>query len=183
MHAGALTSRSMAPPGRVATPAATRANPTAVSRSASRLQGQTQMQRPGRAAMKPSQPAAANVAPNLARSAGLKARAAIQRSAPPPANEAPSSASTAGAPPQSSIFGDVNGDGVFNGEDSEALAKYLFMGGPEPAGMNNADVNGDGGVDISDVVSIFNIIQGQGPFVGSGSAATVTPEVTETLTQ
>ena len=68
------------------------------------------------------------------------------------------------------MYGDVNGDGVFNDDDASALINYLFgSGGEAPAGLTNADANGDGGVDISDAIHLMNILRGQGPFPGGAS--------------
>ncbi|MCA8961578.1 MAG: dockerin type I repeat-containing protein [Planctomycetes bacterium] len=89
------------------------------------------------------------VAPSVARSAHMKAAAAS-----PPAS-----------PPTPTVYGDVNGDGVFNDDDASALLGYLFgTGGETPAGLANADANGDGGVDISDAVQLLNSLRGQGPY-------------------
>ncbi len=94
-------------------------------------------------------------APNLAKAAHLKAAGAAAKAQQSQPSEQPS--------PTSSMYGDVNGDGVFNNDDASALLGYLF-GGEAPEGVANADANGDGNVDISDAVQLLNILRGQGPY-------------------
>ncbi|MEE8142177.1 MAG: dockerin type I repeat-containing protein [Planctomycetota bacterium] len=87
--------------------------------------------------------------PSIARSAALKARAALMaaRESSPP------------QPPAKGMLGDVDGDGTLTRADGKALMGYLFMGQPAPAGLGNADVNGDGRVDIADMVQLLKMIQ------------------------
>lgn len=66
--------------------------------------------------------------------------------------------------PQQGQFGDVNGDGLFDEADAHALLRYLFQGGEAPVNMDNADVDGDGQVNVADVITMMNITRGQGPY-------------------
>lgn len=72
--------------------------------------------------------------------------------------------------PQQGQFGDVNGDGIFDSSDATALLRYLFQGGDAPVNMDNADVDGDGQVNVADVVTMMNITRGQGPYTTPSSS-------------
>ncbi len=60
-------------------------------------------------------------------------------------------------PPVNEHLGDVNNDGTVDFSDASALAAYL-MGGNEPAGLANADANGDNSISIADITAIYAII-------------------------
>jgi hypothetical protein len=57
---------------------------------------------------------------------------------------------------------DINRDGQVNMADVEYLLAYIFSGGPAPADMVAADINGDGSVDISDAVAFIETLKAQG---------------------
>lgn len=61
------------------------------------------------------------------------------------------------------MFGDVNNDGVFNKGDTKSLMNYLFgsASGAAPAGLSNADANGDGTVDVADVSVLMQELENQ----------------------
>ena len=48
---------------------------------------------------------------------------------------------------------DINGDGLIDDGDVDAISEHLM--GDDPANFNeeNADVNGDGQIDIADIVA------------------------------
>ena len=52
------------------------------------------------------------------------------------------------------VAGDVNGDGMVNISDINALINYILSGGFADA----ADVNGDGAINIADVNAVIGII-------------------------
>ena len=107
----------------------------------------------------------ATTAPNLAKAALLKAKNAVKMQS--------------SHQPQPAVYGDVNGDGVFNNADASALLQHLFGGSasPGPSGLENADANGDGNVDISDAVHLLNILRGQGPYTSESSSAAAQRQV------
>ena len=57
---------------------------------------------------------------------------------------------------ETTVKGDVNGDGVVDVADIESVLSVMFGSGID--GETSADVNSDGNVDISDVVSIISEI-------------------------
>ena len=72
----------------------------------------------------------------------------------------------------SSVFGDVNGDGVFDRLDPDYLLAWLFNNGPAPvACANGADYNGDGSIDIADAIAMSCALTGvvYGDMDGNGS--------------
>ncbi len=54
------------------------------------------------------------------------------------------------------VTGDVTGDGVFDFDDPKYLFVYLFAGGNDPVCPDQSDANGDGNVDIADVVTMLD---------------------------
>lgn len=62
------------------------------------------------------------------------------------------------------VFGDINGDGVFDKSDAQDLLRFLFQGGEPPQGLQNADVDGDGQVNLTDAIQLLTITQGQGTY-------------------
>lgn len=56
--------------------------------------------------------------------------------------------------------GDVNGDGFVDGKDATALASYLKTGKPVPVSIDNADVNRDGKINLSDLSALVSLIVG-----------------------
>ncbi|MGA1535305.1 MAG: dockerin type I domain-containing protein, partial [Planctomycetota bacterium] len=56
--------------------------------------------------------------------------------------------------PDSTLEGDVDGNGVVDRGDGRALFSHL-MGGAVPAALANADVNGDGTVNLADVAALL----------------------------
>ena len=65
------------------------------------------------------------------------------------------------------VVGDVNGDGIFDQADLDALTSYMFEQGDMPA---NGDVNGDGTIDISDLVELVE------RFIAAGNGDEEPPE-------
>ena len=55
------------------------------------------------------------------------------------------------------IEGDVNGDGIVNGTDIQAVINFIVAGEFD----ENADINKDGKVNGTDIQEIINIIVGQ----------------------
>jgi hypothetical protein len=51
-------------------------------------------------------------------------------------------------------LGDINGDGVMDGADMVYFLRYLFKDGPPP-NPEDADLNGSGDVDYSDVLLLY----------------------------
>src|SRR5574341_2021288 len=52
--------------------------------------------------------------------------------------------------------GDVNGDGVINGEDIIYLVNYIFHEGPPPNPVAAGDINGDCFITVADIVYLAN---------------------------
>ena len=64
-------------------------------------------------------------------------------------------APTPGQPePTTPLAGDVDGNGVVDAQDGKALLSHLFNG-TNPEGLANADVNGDGMVNLADATTLF----------------------------
>ena len=61
--------------------------------------------------------------------------------------------------PTPQLVGDIDGNGQVDRNDAMALLNYLFQGGPAPKGIDQADANGDGSVNISDVVRLLHKTQ------------------------
>lgn len=61
------------------------------------------------------------------------------------------------------LRGDVNGDGFVNTTDAMGERTYIVDGSSEGINTNNTDVNGDGMIDVADITSIYNIINGSEP--------------------
>jgi hypothetical protein len=57
--------------------------------------------------------------------------------------------------PDSSVLGDVNGDGEINVIDIVETVEIILTGGTFNA---SADLNGDGNIDVLDIIEIINII-------------------------
>ena len=76
------------------------------------------------------------------------------------AQAAPSGAANSAStnPASTGVLGDVNGDGVRDRSDADAMLNYLFRGGAQPIAMDQADVNGDGTVTVSDTVALYALI-------------------------
>lgn len=53
--------------------------------------------------------------------------------------------------------GDVDGNGTVDANDATALFDYLFRGGERPTTKVGMDANGDGRMDISDIVHILQM--------------------------
>lgn len=69
--------------------------------------------------------------------------------------------SMATAGEQTSLIGDVNGDGKLSIDDAVSLIDYLLSGNGTSFSIANADVNDDGSISIDDVVSLIdNLLQG-----------------------
>ncbi len=54
------------------------------------------------------------------------------------------------------VTNDLNDDGEVTFEDGKLLFLYLFDGGDKPACLNQADANGDGSINIADVIVILD---------------------------
>ena len=61
------------------------------------------------------------------------------------------------------LGGDVNGDGFVNVDDAIAERRYLIDGVTDDINTNLTDVSRDGEVDVADIASIYNIINGNLP--------------------
>jgi len=64
---------------------------------------------------------------------------------------------------QSSVYGDVNADGVIDVGDVVYMVNYLFRAGPEPNPAFIGDANGDDVVDVGDIVYVVNYLYRSGP--------------------
>jgi len=60
------------------------------------------------------------------------------------------------------ICGDVNADGIVNSDDIYDLTDYVFYGSPTPDPLNSADIDGEIGIDIDDIVFLGNYVAGTG---------------------
>ena len=61
------------------------------------------------------------------------------------------------------LRGDINSDGFVNTIDATAERNYLIDGTTQGINTSLTDVNGDGIVNVADIVSIYNIINGNEP--------------------
>lgn len=61
---------------------------------------------------------------------------------------------------QAAIPGDANCDGSVNVLDVMAIAQYIIDLNPQPFCFENADVNGNGVINVSDLIATINIILG-----------------------
>jgi len=59
----------------------------------------------------------------------------------------------------SSALGDVNGDGMVNADDCDAIADFLTGKSTEGFSIRAADVNGDGKIDVADYTAVSHLIQ------------------------
>lgn len=59
---------------------------------------------------------------------------------------------------ETTLMGDVNGDGSVNAADVTALYNYILNG--DEAFLSTSDVNNDGAINAGDVTSVYNIILG-----------------------
>ncbi len=55
-------------------------------------------------------------------------------------------------------LGDVNGDGIVNNDDCEAIANFLTGKTTEGFNIHAADVNGDGRIDVADYTAVSHLI-------------------------
>ena len=58
----------------------------------------------------------------------------------------------------STILGDVNNDGSVNVGDVMTMIAYIFNENPDVFIFDNADINGDGVINIIDIEGVINII-------------------------
>ena len=61
---------------------------------------------------------------------------------------------------QSTVAGDVNGDGEVDVADAIALLRYLAGYGDESTIPANGDFNGDGEVDVADAIALLRYLAG-----------------------
>lgn len=113
------------------------------------------------------QPSVSSAGPAAANPAPPSPAAPMPPAAAPPRIQPP----TGGTVP---IQGDVDGDGLVNGADGKALLSYLFSGASLPGGLEAADLNGDGSIDIADAMQMFQS-EVSTPAAGSGNAGSGTP--------
>ena len=59
---------------------------------------------------------------------------------------------------ESFVRGDANSDGAFTISDARAIAAFLFQQSPELPCLAAADVNGEEGINFTDVVAVFGIL-------------------------
>ncbi len=52
------------------------------------------------------------------------------------------------------VLGDVNGDGKCTNDDVKAVIDYIFGRNPQPFIIDNADMDGNGIIDINDVLRL-----------------------------
>lgn len=62
------------------------------------------------------------------------------------------------------LRGDINGDGFVNTLDATSERLYILDGNTQGINTSLTDVNGDGDINVGDIVSIYNIINGTEPF-------------------
>lgn len=62
------------------------------------------------------------------------------------------------------LRGDINGDGFVNTADATAEWHFIINGDSQGIDTNRTDVNSDTDVNVGDIVSIYNIINGNVPF-------------------
>ena len=62
------------------------------------------------------------------------------------------------------LRGDVNSDGFVNAKDAQAERRYIIENYAQGINIDLTDVSGDGEVNVADIVSIYNIINGTEPF-------------------
>lgn len=90
-------------------------------------------------------------AAHLAARAAFKVRSHVAEAPTPPKFE------PALTTPQ--LLGDVNADGRLDHQDTLDLLDYLFQEGARPEGLANADTNGDGKVDLADVIKLNALLR------------------------
>ena len=56
------------------------------------------------------------------------------------------------------LKGDINGDGLVNVSDVTTLVDYILDKNPSPCDENACDVNEDGNINVTDVTSLVDII-------------------------
>jgi hypothetical protein len=61
------------------------------------------------------------------------------------------------------VRGDANKDGVIDLTDGVYITNWLFLGGPKPPCIRQADMTGDGEVIISDVIYLYDYLFSDGP--------------------
>lgn len=61
------------------------------------------------------------------------------------------------------LRGDINSDGFVNTDDATGEQRFIVNGDSQGININLTDVNGDGEVDVADITSIYNIINGTEP--------------------
>lgn len=81
------------------------------------------------------------------------------------------------------LMGDVNCDKVVDVTDVVQTVNYLLDKELDVFSTRNADINGDGEINVGDVVSIAGIISGEGNNVVSGSMASLTGNYFDNLLQ
>ncbi len=74
---------------------------------------------------------------------------------------------------QCSVDNDINNDGVVDFLDAEDLFNYLFAMGGKPTCMSEADANGDGSINIADVVAILNQVACEEALLGDVNGSEV----------
>ncbi len=65
---------------------------------------------------------------------------------------------------EAQLRGDINSDGFVNTLDATSERSYILDGNTQGINTSLTDVNGDGNVNVGDIVSIYNIINGTEPF-------------------
>jgi len=56
------------------------------------------------------------------------------------------------------VKGDADGDGIVSGDDADEIAAYIFGNQSDDFDFDRADINGDGKVNVVDLVAALNII-------------------------
>jgi len=109
-----------------------------------------------RSASPASPKAARGVAPIAVASKPAPSAAAAPAIAPKSTRGTASSAATPSpAPAPAMLLGDIDGDGRVGRADGRALLDYLFTGGAAPTNLAQADLNGDGSVNIADAMQML----------------------------